>query len=95
MPLAQKSIVNATFLKALFDCARTTTIENRIRVEYCSRRAVVEILREACRMAIECGQEYINAESILNAWKRMQSVNEALNILATRPMADPEAAAEG
>ncbi|CAI8906047.1 TniB family NTP-binding protein [Pseudomonas brassicacearum] len=85
MPLAQKSIVSAALLKNLFDCARTTTTVGKIQVVYRSRRAVVEILREACRMAVESGQEYINADSILEAWKSMQGAQEALEILE-RPM---------
>jgi hypothetical protein len=95
MPLRQKSIVNAKLLKNLYDCARTTTTENGVQVEYRSRRAVVEILREACRMEIESGQEYINADSILKAWSSMHGVNEALKRLETRPMVIPETASEG
>lgn len=95
MPLCQKSIVNSELLKVLSDCARTTTTENGVQVEYRSRRAVVDILREACRMAVESGQEYINAESILNAWKSMQGVNKALEILETRPMPYPETTLDG
>lgn len=95
MPLYQKSIVNIKLLKNLFDCARTTTTQNGAQVEYCSLRAVVDVLREACRMAVESGQEYINAESILNAWDCMQGINKALEILEARPMPDLETKLDG
>ncbi|WP_454562181.1 TniB family NTP-binding protein [Pseudomonas sp. AIG] len=85
MPLLQKSVVNMAFLKNLYDFAITVTVVNRTRVEYRSRRAVVEILREACRMEVESGQEYVNADSILKAWNAMQGVNEALDRLEIRP----------
>lgn len=95
MPLFQMSIVNENLLKNLFDCALTTTTENGKHVSYCSRRAVVDILREACRMAVESGQEYINADSILKAWDSMRNVNSALEILETRPVSAPKASHEG
>jgi hypothetical protein len=46
-------------------------------------------------MAVESGQEYINAESILYAWKSMQGVNKALKILETRSMPYPGTTLDG
>ncbi|MBC3495708.1 TniB family NTP-binding protein [Pseudomonas sp. SWRI100] len=92
MPLMQKSVINGKLLKKLYESARTTTVKNGAAVNYCSRRAVVEILREACRLEIESGQEYINEKSISKAWKKMQGVNEALARLETRPVPLPQTA---
>ncbi|VVP85750.1 hypothetical protein PS918_02759 [Pseudomonas fluorescens] len=91
MPLLQQSNVDNHLLKNLFDYAQSTTTENHEQVVYRSRRAIADILREACRMVVESGQEYINAESILNAWGCMQGTNKALEILEVRPMPNPGA----
>jgi hypothetical protein len=53
-------------------------------ITYCSRRALRDILAEACRMAVESGQEYINADSILRAWNSMQGKTDALKKLEVR-----------
>lgn len=95
MPLFQQSNVDNHLLKNLFDHAQSATTENHVQVVYRSRRAVADIMREACRMEVESEQEYINAASILNAWMSMQGVNEALKILKARPMVDPETAPGG
>ena len=84
MPLLQKSIINDDSLKSLYHAAVTTITVNKVQVSYCSRRAVAEILREACRMAAESGMEYINADSITRARDTMRGTNEALARLETR-----------
>lgn len=95
MPLRQQSVINDTLLKNLHDAALTTITVNNVRVSYCSRRAVVEILREGCRMAVENGEEYINADSILKAWDSMKGINAALDRLEARAMPALEPGAGG
>ncbi|RON51972.1 hypothetical protein BK665_18510 [Pseudomonas frederiksbergensis] len=92
MPLNQPSVVNDKLISNLRDSAMTTVMVNRVSISYCSRRAVVEILRESCRMAVESGQEYINADSILKAWNSMQGMDDALKHLAIRPTPQQDAA---
>jgi len=95
MPLLQQSVINDEFLKALHDATLTTITVKHVQEQYCSRRAVADVLREACRMAVESGQEYINAESIRNARNSMQGINAALARLETRKMPPPEAGVSG
>lgn len=84
MPLMQPSVVNKTFLDNLKKTTQATALVNGTYITYCSRRAIKDILAEACRMAVESGQEYINAESILHAWNSMQGKTDALKTLETR-----------
>lgn len=89
MPLLQKSVINNQLLKELYESALTVVVIKNVPQEYCPRRSVAEILREACRLEIESGQEYINANSITNAWDKMRGKNQALARLEIRPVAIP------
>jgi hypothetical protein len=84
MPLMQPSVVNDIFLENLKKYAQTTAMVDGAYTTYCSRRAIKDILAEACRMAVESGQEYINADSILHAWNSMHSKTVALKNLEIR-----------
>lgn len=84
MPLMQPSVVNDIFLAQLKEYTQTTALVNGAYITYCSRRALKDILAEACRMAVESGQEYINADSLIHAWNSMHSKTEALNNLEIR-----------
>lgn len=84
MPLMQPSVVNDTLLANLKKNATTTALVDGAYITYCSRRALRDILAEACRMAVESGQEYINADSILHAWNSMQGKTNALKKLEVR-----------
>jgi hypothetical protein len=64
MPLRQKSIIDNSFCLNLLKLAEKAIISDFKKEVYSPLRSVVAILREASRIAIESGDEYLNSESL-------------------------------
>ncbi|RAI64743.1 hypothetical protein DOZ80_25055 [Pseudomonas fluorescens] len=73
MPLRQKSIIDNSFCVKLLKLAEKTIISDYKKEVYSPLRSVVTILREASMIAIESGDEYINAKSLDRAYLVLQS----------------------
>lgn len=80
MPLAQPSVLNDEFFKMLEKNSLTTTTVRKQLVIYNSRRAVTDLVREACRAAVETEQEYINSEILASTVSGMKNVIEEINL---------------
>ncbi|MFT2159820.1 TniB family NTP-binding protein [Pseudomonas putida] len=77
MPLMQQSIITPELMRNLASVSETRLRVKEMVITYWPRRAVVDHLREACRLEIERGREYINANSILDAQARMLGLESA------------------
>lgn len=64
MPLRQKSIIDFDFCKKLLELSVLKVYRDGVEEKYSPLRSVVTILKEASRMAIESGLEYINIQSL-------------------------------
>ncbi len=64
MPLRQESIIDNAFCEKLLKLSAITVTLDDIKVIYSPLRSVVTILKEASRMAIESGLEYIDIQSL-------------------------------
>jgi len=80
MPLEQRSVLNDDFFKILEKNTLTTTTVRKKLVIYNSRRAVADLTREACRAAVETGQEYVNPEILVSTVNAMKNVIEEINL---------------
>lgn len=81
MPLKQQSIITPELLVKLAEVSQTRIKDNEKIITYWPRRAIADHLREACRLEIERGREYINADSILEAQARMLNAGSAAELL--------------